>query len=342
MAIAQKMGISIGPIKTRNRVFLAPMSGVTDEPFRAVAHRHGAGLVVSEMVASEELVQARPDMVRRARGAAKLDPFVIQLAGREARWMAEGARVAQDLGAQAIDINMGCPARQVTGGLSGSALMRDLDHALSLIEATVGAARVPVTLKMRLGWDHDSLNAPELARRAEAAGVQMVTVHGRTRCQFYGGRADWSAIRRVRDAIAIPLIANGDGATPADAAAMLVASGANGVMIGRGAYGRPWWPGVVAESLDPGSGIAEPGLAEEAGIVHAHHMAILEHYGAEHGNRIARKHIGWTLDRLRGRGFIAAAEASAWRARLLGTADNGAVRAGLAELYGRLDERRAA
>lgn len=336
------MGIKIGPIETRNRVFLAPMSGVTDEPFRALAHRHGAGLVVSEMVASEELAQSRPDMVRRARGAAKLDPFVIQLAGREAKWMAEGARVAQDLGAQAIDINMGCPARQVTGGLSGSALMRDPDHALSLIEATVAAARVPVTLKMRLGWDHGSLNAPELARRAEAAGVQMVTVHGRTRCQFYGGRADWSAIRRVREAIAIPLIANGDGATAEDAAAMLAASGADGIMIGRGAYGRPWWPGVVAERLDPGSGIAEPGLSEEAEIVRSHHMAILEHYGAEHGNRIARKHSGWTVDRLRGRGFIDSTDASAWRAKLLGTADNGAVRAGLAELYGRLDDRRAA
>jgi nifR3 family TIM-barrel protein len=192
---AQKMGIRIGPIETRNRVFLAPMSGVTDEPFRTLAHRHGAGLVVSEMVASEELAQARPDMVRRAKGATRLDPFVIQLAGREAKWMAEGARVAQDLGAQVIDINMGCPARQVTGGLSGSALMRDLDHAMGLIEATVDAVRIPVTLKMRLGWDHGSINAPELARRAEASGVQMITVHGRTRCQFYGGRADWSAIR---------------------------------------------------------------------------------------------------------------------------------------------------
>jgi nifR3 family TIM-barrel protein len=336
------MGIRIGPIETRNRVFLAPMSGVTDEPFRALAHRHGAGLVVSEMVASEELVQARPDMVRRAKGAAKLDPFVIQLAGREAKWMAEGVRVAQDLGAQAIDINMGCPARQVTGGLSGSALMCDLVHALSLVEATVAAARVPVTLKMRLGWDHGSINAPELARRAEAAGVQMVTVHGRTRCQFYGGRADWSAIRRVREVIAIPLIANGDGVTPGDAAAMLAASGADGIMIGRGAYGRPWWPGVVAERLDPGSGIAEPRLAEEFGIVRSHHAAILDHYGEAHGNRIARKHIGWILDRLLERGFIDAAAAAGWRARLLRTSDNHAVIDGLAALYGSLADTRMA
>ena len=180
------MSIRIGPIKTRNRVFLAPLSGVTDEPFRAVAHAHGAGLVVSEMVASEELVRARPDMVRRARGVEKLKPFVIQLAGREAHWMSEGTKVAQDLGADIIDINMGCPARQVTGGLSGSALMRDLNHALTLIDAAVQTARVPVTLKMRLGWDAGSINAPELARRAEASGIQMITVHGRTRCQFYG------------------------------------------------------------------------------------------------------------------------------------------------------------
>ncbi len=336
------MGIRIGPIETRNRVFLAPMSGVTDEPFRALAHRHGAGLVVSEMVASEELVQARPDMVRRAKGAAKLDPFVIQLAGREARWMAEGVRAAQDLGAQIIDINMGCPARQVTGGLSGSALMRDLDHALSLIEATVCAARVPVTLKMRLGWDRGSVNAPELARRAELAGVQMVTVHGRTRCQFYGGRADWSAIRRVREAISIPLIANGDGATAEDAAAMLAASGADGIMIGRGAYGRPWWPGVIAGRLDPGSGIAEPSLREEAAIVGSHHAAILEYYGEEHGNRIARKHIGWTIDRLLQRRHIDAAAATGWRARLLRTSDNRAASRGLAALYDTLGETRAA
>jgi tRNA-dihydrouridine synthase B len=336
------MGIMIGPIETRNRVFLAPMSGVTDGPFRALAHRHGAGLVVSEMVASEELVQARPDMVRRATGAAKLNPFVIQLAGREAKWMAEGARIAQDLGAQVIDINMGCPARQVTGGLSGSALMRDLDHALDLIEATVAAAHIPVTLKMRLGWDHGCINAPELARRAEASGAQMITVHGRTRCQFYGGRADWSAIRSVREAIAIPLIANGDGVTPQDADAMLEASGANGIMIGRGAYGRPWWPGVIAEHLDPGSGIAEPDPAEEATIVYTHHATILELYGEKHGNRIARKHIGWTIDRLSERHQIDAAAAARWRARLLRTSDNRVVRRGLVELYDSLGERVAA
>ena len=336
------MGIIIGPIETRNRVFLAPMSGVTDEPFRVTAHRHGAGLVVSEMVASEELANARPDMVRRATGGEAIAPFVIQLAGREARWMGEGARIAQDLGADIIDINMGCPARQVTGGLSGSALMRDLDHALTLIEATVAAASVPVTLKMRLGWDGDSLNAPELARRAEAAGVSLVTVHGRTRCQFYGGRADWSAIAKVREQISIPLIANGDGQTAADAKAMLDTSGADGIMIGRGAYGRPWWPGVIAEQLQPGSGIAEPSLAEEYGIVRDHHAAIIDFHGPVHGNRIARKHVGWAIGRLEERRLLTPDTTSSWRTLLLRTPDNRAVAAGLADIYDASQTQRAA
>jgi tRNA-dihydrouridine synthase B len=321
------MGIRIGPITTRNRVFLAPMSGVTDEPFRTTAHEHGAGLVVSEMVASEELVNARPDMMRRALGAESLSPFVIQLAGREPHWMAEGARVAQDMGAEIIDINMGCPAREVTGGLSGSALMRNLDHAEKLIEATVAASSVPVTLKMRLGWDHNMLNAPELARRAEAEGVALVTVHGRTRCQFYKGKADWSAIARVREAINIPLIANGDGNSVADAREMLAQSGADGVMIGRGAYGRPWWPGVIAEGLEPGTGRAEPTLA---------------HHGAHHGNRTARKHIGWVIGRLADRGLLSLEAASGWRTAMLRLNDNDAVRQGLLNLFEDVQERAAA
>ena len=336
------MGIPIGSVKSRNRVFLAPMSGVTDEPFRKQSHAQGAGLVVSEMVASEELVHARPDMMRRALGARSVSPFVIQLAGREAVWMAEGVRVAQDMGADVIDINMGCPAREVTGGLSGSALMRDLDHAERLIAATVGAARVPVTLKMRLGWDHTSLNAPELARRAQQQGIALVTVHGRTRCQFYGGRADWSAIARVRDAISIPLIANGDGSTLADARAMLAASGADGIMIGRGAYGRPWWPGVLAEGLDPGSGRSEPGLAEEAMLVRAHHEDMLSANGHRHGNRIARKHIGWTIGRLAERGLLSAEEARSWRSALVSCNDNGQVSRGLREMFDGIQMRGAA
>ncbi len=339
---AQKTGIHIGEVQTRNRVFLAPMSGVTDEPFRAVAHAHGAGLVVTEMVASEELFQGRPDMLRRATGRNAVSPFVIQLAGREAHWMGEGARLAQDLGADVIDINMGCPARQVTGGLSGSALMRDLDHALTLIEATVAASRVPVTVKMRLGWDHHSLNAPELARRAEAAGVAMVTVHGRTRCQFYGGKADWTAIARVREAISIPLIANGDGNSAEDAWEMLAQSGADGIMIGRGAYGRPWWPGVLADVLDPGSGRSEPPLDEEMRIVSGHHQAIVDHHGPHHGNRLARKHVGWTLDRLAERRLLGAEDVAAWRRKLLRDTGNAAVAAGLREIYDRVQDREAA
>jgi nifR3 family TIM-barrel protein len=222
--------------------------------------------------------------------------------------------------------------------------MRDLDHAMSLVEATVAAAIVPVTLKMRLGWDHGSLNAPELARRAEAAGVAMITVHGRTRCQFYGGRADWAAIARVREAISIPLVANGDGQTADDARAMMAASGADAVMIGRGAYGRPWWPGVIANRLEAGSGIAEPTLDEEGEIVRGHHRAMLEFHGAHHGNRLARKHVGWVIGRLSERGLLSADGDRAWRQRLLQTADNRSVADGLGELYAaaRQQEARAA
>ncbi len=327
------MSITIGAERSRNGVFLAPMSGVTDAAFRSVAHDFGAGLVVSEMVASEELVRQRPDMVRRARGRGKQSPFVIQLAGREARWMAEGARVAQDLGADIIDINMGCPARQVTGGLSGSALMRDIDHATTLIEATVNAARVPVTLKMRLGWDERSLNAPELARRAEISGVQLVTVHGRTRCQFYTGKADWSAIRAVRQEIQIPLIANGDGVTVHDARDMVAQSGADGVMIGRGAYGRPWWPGVVAAALGQEGGIEEPSLGKELEMVLRHQDETIELYGERLGNRTFRKHFGWTIGRLLERRCITSDFASQARLTYLSQSDNAVVRSGIKHCF---------
>ncbi len=294
----------IGNVATRNNVFLAPMSGVTDAPFRQAAHDAGAGLVVSEMVASEELVRERKDMVRRAKGAKCMSPFVIQLAGREAHWMSEGAKVAQDLGADIIDINMGCPARQVTGGLSGSALMRDLDHAITLVEATVTSAKVPVTLKMRLGWDNKTQNAPELARRAEAAGVALVTVHGRTRCQFYTGKADWQAIKAVREQIKVPLIANGDCDTVADAQDMLKLSGADGVMIGRGSYGRPWWPAMIAEGLKTGSGMAKQNFSKERDVLLKQHEDTLRLYGNELGNKTFRKHLGWTLIRLYQRSLI--------------------------------------
>lgn len=327
------MSITIGNITTRNNVFLAPMSGVTDEPFRRVAHSTRAGLVVSEMVASEELVRERPDMMRRAKGAKHVFPFVMQLAGREAKWMSEGAKVAQDMGADIIDINMGCPARQVTGGLSGSALMRNLDHALTLIAATVAAARVPVTLKMRLGWDEKSLNAPELAKRAQNAGIALITVHGRTRCQFYTGKADWNAIRAVRDVISIPLIANGDGKSAADALAMMKASGADGVMLGRSTYGRPWWPGVIAETLQQGSGMQAPVMTEECNHLLTQQDDTLTLYGAVLGNRTFRKHLGWAITRLAERGFLTETQTEELRRSLLTEKDNDRVRSGLAELY---------
>lgn len=279
----------IGPVAIRNRVVLAPMSGVTDLPFRRLAWRFGAGLVVTEMVASRELVMNRGESWSRLKGAG-LSPHMVQLAGREAHWMAEAAKIAADNGADIIDINMGCPAKKVIGGYSGSALMRDPDHALSMIEATVKAVKVPVTLKMRLGWDENSINAPEIARRAEQAGIRLVTIHGRTRMQFYEGKADWNAIHAVRDAVSIPLVANGDVQTPEDAVEILKRSGADAVMVGRGAQGRPWHVGCLAGHAAPASG-------EIAGLVIEHYEAMLELYGREAGLRHARKHLGWYLDR---------------------------------------------
>ncbi len=291
------MGIQIGPLKTANAVFLAPMSGVTDEPFRRLAHELGAGLVVSEMVASGELVRNRHDVVLKTRGAGEVFPHVVQLAGREAVWMAEGARIARDLGADIIDINMGCPAKQVTNGASGSALMRDLDHALTLIDATVAAVDCPVTLKMRLGWDDNSRNARELAVRAEQAGIMMITVHGRTRCQFYNGDADWNAVAEVKQAVSVPVIVNGDITSAEDVETALALSRADGVMIGRGAYGRPWFPGDVARFAETGEMPAPRSLEEQWSVFSRHYEAMLSHYGSELGIRCARKHIGWYLER---------------------------------------------
>ena len=332
------MSISIGKITLKNNVLLAPMSGVTDAAFRKVAHAHGAGMVVSEMVASEELARQRPDMVRRTFGGDGLSPFVIQLAGREAHWMAEGARLASDLGADIIDINMGCPARQVTGGLSGSALMRNPDHALTLIEATVEASKVPVTVKMRLGWDDGMLNAPSIANRAESAGAQMITVHGRTRCQFYTGKADWKAIRAVRDAISIPLVANGDGQSASDAKAMMEASGADAVMFGRSTYGRPWWPGTVAEELSPGTGKAAPTLTEERDIALWHQQETLSLYGASLGNKTYRKHLGWLFTRLHERLLISFESLQSLRATLLSQSDNAKVTHGIKHLFSAIED----
>lgn len=323
--------IEIANIKLRNNVIVAPMSGISDLPFRRAAARCGAGLVVSEMVASEELARARPDVVRRAAGDGEIFPFVVQLAGREARWMAEGARLAEAAGADIIDINMGCPSRQVTGQLSGSALMRDLDHALALIEATVAATTKPVTLKMRLGWDWSSLNAPDLAQRAETAGVQMITVHGRTRSDFFDGKANWAAARTVKEAVSIPVIINGDIVNAASARDALTQSGADGVMIGRAALGRPWLAGIVANALANGGSEKHPGLDKQCDIALRHYSETIEHYGAPLGVRMARKHLAAYVDLAPA--DLADADRRAFRSAICRLASPDAVALALADFY---------
>ena len=277
-------------------VALAPLAGITDLPFRNLVASFGAGFVVSEMVASQEMVQAKKGVREKAELGFDSANTAVQLAGRDPYWMAEAARMVADNGAQVIDINMGCPAKKVVGGLSGSALMRDLDHALRMIEAVTAAVNLPVTLKTRLGWDEDSLNAPELARRAEGAGVTRLVIHGRTRCQFYKGRADWGAIAAVKEAVGIPVFANGDICSTEDARQALDASGADGVMIGRGAQGRPWILQQIAHEL---CGAAAPNIPTESefcNMVLSHYEAMLMFYGSDLGLRGARKHLGWYMD----------------------------------------------
>ena len=285
--------VNIGPVEIDVPVILAPMSGVTDMPFRRLVKRAGAGMVISEMIASRAMIHAARKTMKMATHCADEHPIAVQLAGCEPDVMAEAARLNEARGASIIDINMGCPVKKVTSGDAGSALMRDEALAAKLLEATVKAVKVPVTLKMRTGWDDDSRNAPNLARIAEECGIQAVAVHGRTRCQFYKGKSAWRFIRQVKDAVSIPVFGNGDVLTVDDGAELLRQSGADGVLIGRGTYGRPWFPSQVAHFLQTGERLDDPPLAAQLDTLIEHYDAILDHYGAQAGVKIARKHLGW-------------------------------------------------
>jgi tRNA-dihydrouridine synthase B len=285
--------IAVGPVRIDAPVILAPMTGVTDLPFRRVVKRYGAGLTVGEMIASQAMVRETRQALQKALWDPAEQPVSLQLAGCEPAVMAEAARLNEQRGAAIIDINMGCPVKKVVNGEAGSALMRDLPLAAKLIEATVKAVKLPVTLKMRMGWDHSSLNAPELARIAEDLGVRMITVHGRTRCQMYKGSADWSFIRRVKDAVSLPVIANGDICSVEDAREALRQSGADGVMIGRGAYGRPWLLAQAMADLTGGGTRPDPSLDEQLDLILEQYEAMLSLYGSHTGVNLARKHLGW-------------------------------------------------